>query len=85
MTYSIKNFSKDFEKIISDSCGKIDYEKIADWAFKTNQMNCRDIDPDVDRWLIELGTVSMGPEFEMSESQLREYIFLANQIMSRGD
>ena len=79
MSYSRDDFSKDLDKIISDSLGCINCKKIGDWACKTRMHNISDIDTDVDDWLIELGAMSMGSEFELSESELREYIFRATE------
>lgn len=78
MTYSKKEFANDLEAIISKSLGPIDCDKIGNWACDARFYNICDIDPDVEEWLVELGAMSMGPEFALDESELREYISKAN-------
>ena len=76
MTYSYLEFSRDLERIITQDNG-VDYDHISDWAYKIRLDNIDDINPEVEDWLSHLELMSMDPQFEYSESELRDHIIIA--------
>lgn len=69
--YSQKNLSTELEQLLDGFARAIDHARIADWAYKTYLRHVGDIDPSSKDLLIKLGTMSMGPEFELPEVELR--------------
>lgn len=75
MSYTKPMFSADLRSFLEQ--GVVDHAKIADWAYATHLAHVRDVDADVDRWLIELGAMSMGEEFELTLDELRNMVAVA--------
>lgn len=69
--YSQKNLSTELEQLLDGFAGSVDHARIADWAYETYLRQVGDIDPNSKDLLIRLGTMSMGPEFELPEVELR--------------
>lgn len=80
MSYSRDRFAAELDGFLHEPLGAIDYKKIADWAYKVRVDNLGKIDPDVDKWLLQLGAMSMGSEFELSDLELRDMISRAKPI-----
>lgn len=77
MIYTKKMFGQELEDLLSGSV--LDHAKIATWAYAIKLANVRNIDPDVDRWLEELGAMDMGEEFELSLNELRDLVATAKR------
>ena len=58
MSCTKEMFSNELESLIIGD--EIDHSRIAGWAYATRLKHVRGIDPDVDRWLEELGAMDMG-------------------------
>lgn len=74
MSYSPNKFAGDLERFLHGPSGTIDRAKISDWAYRVRLDNLNDIDADVDKWLLQLGAMSMGQEFEFSALELRDIV-----------
>jgi len=72
--YSQRDFSNELGQLLGHLPGAVDHARIADWAYKTYLRHVGDIEPDVKQLLVKLGTMSMGPEFELPESELRAIV-----------
>lgn len=80
MSYSRNRFAEELDGFLHDPAGTVDHAKIADWAYKTRLDNLSDMGPDVDKWLLQLGAMSMGTEFEFSERELRDMVDRAKAV-----
>lgn len=74
MSYSRNRFAAELDGFLHEPSEVIDHKKIADWAYKARVDNLDDIDPEVDKWLLQLGAMSMGSEFELSCLELRDLV-----------
>jgi len=79
MSYSRQNFSQELDHILKRN-EEIDCTQIANWAFKTRVENLPSIDPDVSNWMLQLGAMDMGPEFEFTKEELHEIVNQARLI-----
>ncbi|MCD4500961.1 Uncharacterized protein ChrSV_2584 [Chromobacterium vaccinii] len=75
MIYTKRIFGQELEAFLSGEV--LDHAKISTWAYATKLNNVRNIDPDVDRWLEELGAMDMGEEFELSLEELMNLVVSA--------
>ena len=72
MSYPRHRFADELDRFLHQPSGTIDRAKIADWANRVRLDNLSDIDPDIGKWLLQLGAMSMGLEFELSGPELRD-------------
>ena len=70
MSYAPKDFKRDLEKELSQG---YDVVRIARMAFSVFHERCREIDPDLANKMFQVIAMEEGPEFELSEEQLREF------------
>lgn len=77
MSYTKKMFSRELESLIADR--EINHSRIAEWAYATKLKHVREIDPDVDRWLEELGAMDMGDEFRLGLAELQHLVAVAGK------
>jgi hypothetical protein len=54
-------------------------DKIATWAYRWRLVNQDEIDDEVDAWLIGLGFMGMGEQFEIGDGELRQMIVSARR------
>ena len=76
MNYSSQMFSVELEGLLAAG-DPIDYVQIASWAYVTRLKNLESIDHNVSDWLLQLGAMDFGPEFEFTREQLQELISVA--------
>ena len=57
---------------------KIPIEKIGEWSFLMFHYNLDEIDSQFDQFLIDLGTMELGPEFAYSYEKLEK---IADELM----
>lgn len=76
MSYSSQMFSAELEEFLATR-ESIDYVKIARWAYATRLRNLASIDHKVSNWLLQLGAMDMGTEFELTREELQELIRVA--------
>jgi hypothetical protein len=71
MTYSKKEFAKDLKTQLD-----LGYEpkRIGSWAHKMYLQYCGKIDRELEEIMVDLFVLEEGPEFELSESKLRELV-----------
>lgn len=79
MRYTKETFARELEELLPNSNSDIEHQKIAEWAYETRTQNLQDIDGDVSKWLIALGAMTMGPEFEFSRDELKAMVVAARQ------
>lgn len=72
--YSQRDLSTELGRLLGEFPGVVDHAGIADWAYKAYLRHVGDIEPDVKQLLMQLGTMSMVPEFELSEAELRSIV-----------
>lgn len=77
MTYSKRDFASDLDRLVAPAV--VDYSRLATWAYETRLQNLRDIDADVSKWLMELGAMDMGAEFQLSPKDLAGLVERARQ------
>jgi hypothetical protein len=77
MSYTKEIFARDLDVFLSS--GDIDHKKIAAWAYEARLRNLEAIDSDVSGWLMQLGAMDMGKEFEFSIEEMASMI-----AVSRG-
>lgn len=80
MKYSPAKFADELEVLLENRVGISSCKDVADWAYKTRLNNISDMDPRVKEWLLQLGAMSMGPEFQLSEGELRKFIEKARTL-----
>ena len=68
MTYTKEQFGKALLKELDKGCDAI---QIAKWAFKEHFNNIQDIDLDLDKLMMKIIVMEEGPEFELSEKELK--------------
>ena len=73
MSYSSQMFSAELEELLA-ARDPIDYVQIARWAYATRLRNLESIDRNVSNWLLQLGAMDMGTEFEFTREELQELI-----------
>lgn len=73
MSYSSQMFSAELEELLA-ARDSIDYAQIARWAYATRLRNLESIDHNVSNWLLQLGAMDMGTEFEFTREELQELI-----------
>lgn len=68
-------FARELDALLSsnDDDGKR-IERIANWAFSLRFANQRDVDDELDTWLVHLGAMTMGEEFEFTDEEMREMV-----------
>ncbi|MGN6480967.1 hypothetical protein [Luteibacter sp.] len=49
-------------------------ERIANWAFSLRFANQREVDVELDTWLVHLGAMTMGEEFEFTDEEMRRMV-----------
>ena len=76
MIYSSHEFSLELENILT-SRESIDTQQIAAWAYETRLKNVSSIDPQVSDWLLQLGAMDMGAEFEFTREELENIVRVA--------
>ncbi|MGN6480969.1 hypothetical protein [Luteibacter sp.] len=52
-------------------------DEIATWAYRWRLTHQDEVDDEVDAWLLDLGFMSMGQEFELGDVELRQMIVSA--------
>lgn len=77
MNYTKEIFARDLEGQLLNS--EIDHKKIAAWAYETRLRNLGAIDPSVSEWLLQLGAMDMGKEFEFSTDEIVSMIAAARE------
>ena len=77
MTYTREMFASELEGLLSTST--IEHAKIAAWAFETRLRHLPAIDVPISEWLLQLGAMDMGPEFEFSKEELQSMIGVARK------
>jgi hypothetical protein len=71
MTYTKKQFA---ERLSQQLVLKYDVTRIARWAYNEFTMNCREIEPGLEREMMKIIVMEEGPEFEMTEQEIREFV-----------
>lgn len=64
MSYTKEMFSLELETLLAE--GQPDCSRIAEWAYATKLKHVREIDPDVDRWMEELGAMGMAKSLSLA-------------------
>jgi hypothetical protein len=80
MSYSRNRFADELDGFLHESSGMVDCTKIADWAYKVRLDNLGAMDPDIDKWLLQLGAMSMGEEFKFSGLELQVMVDRARAL-----
>jgi hypothetical protein len=65
-------FASDLERYLNG--GPVDCGRIARWAYAIRLTHLKAIDADVSDWLLRLGAMDMGSEYEWSEDELRALV-----------
>ena len=71
MTYTAHDFKRDLEQELVNG---FDVVRIARVAFSAYHEHSRDIGPDLYDKMMQIIVMEEGPEFELSEKELREFI-----------
>jgi hypothetical protein len=75
MSYTREIFARELDVFLSTE--HIDHKKIAAWAYETRLRNLEAIDSGVSEWLMQLGAMDMGKEFEFSIEEIASMIAVA--------
>jgi hypothetical protein len=78
MNYTREIFARELDGFLSNDA-VIDHKKIATWAYETRLRNLGEIDPKVSEWLMQLGAMDMGNEFEFSGDEIVSMIAAARE------
>jgi len=70
MTYTKKIFA---ERLSQQIVLKYDIIRIARWAYDEFTLNCRDLEPGLKSEMMRIIAMEEGPEFEMTEQEIREF------------
>lgn len=70
MSYTAKDFGRELEQELSKG---YDIVRIARMAFSAYQDHCREVSPDLYKKMFQIIAMEEGPEFKLSEQQLREF------------
>jgi hypothetical protein len=73
--YSKERFAAELDVLLAGKA--IEYKAIAKWAYNVRLENISSIDPEVSRWLLQLGAMDMGEEFEWSREELAALVSTA--------
>lgn len=77
MKYTKETFAQELNDLLSNV--GIEHKRIAAWAYETHLRNLESIDPSVSEWLIQLGAMDMGKEFEFSRNEIASLIATARR------
>lgn len=72
MRYTREMFAADLERLLNE--GSTDFKQIAKWAYATRLTHLGEIDAEVSDWLLRLGAMDMGSEYEWNKEELRDLV-----------
>jgi hypothetical protein len=70
MNYTLNQFGTD---LLAELNRGYDVVRISRWAYTRYLERCRALDPGLGEKIMEVVAMEEGPEFEMSENELREF------------
>ncbi|BFG79437.1 hypothetical protein PTKU46_74700 [Paraburkholderia terrae] len=73
--YSKEMFAAELDMFLAGKV--IECQAIAKWAYNVRLENLSSIDSEVSRWLLQLGAMDMGEEFEWSREELAALVSTA--------
>jgi hypothetical protein len=76
--YSRDEFAAELERILIRG-RNLDCVGIASWAYETRLKHLGAIDTSVSNWLLQLGAMDMGTEFELTMDDLRKIVAEARE------